>query len=65
MRTNEATLLEVDSLTAPYLMENEHFTLGQTAAVNTTLIDTYFALFNRFLEGVRASVFAPNYSKCS
>ena len=38
--------------------------LDQTAT-STTLIDYYFTLFNQFLSGFRATVFAPNAMKCS
>ncbi|TNV73062.1 hypothetical protein FGO68_gene338 [Halteria grandinella] len=41
------------------------FTLEQTVKVYKTRLDYYFDLFDRFLEGGRATVFSPNAMKCS
>lgn len=41
------------------------FLLGQTNKVYTNYIDQYFDLFDRFLEGFRATVFSPNAMRCS
>lgn len=40
-------------------------TLEQATVVYKTVLDEYFDLFDRFLEGFRATVFSPNVMKCS
>jgi hypothetical protein len=53
MEVEEETFLEQDHL------------LGQTTTTYKSEIDYNFYLFNRFLEGMRATVFAPNAMRCS
>jgi hypothetical protein len=45
--------------------ENHQFNLEQTTKVYKTDIDQYFDLLDRFLEGLRATVFSSNSMRCS
>ena len=47
------------------LKSEESFRLEQSTKVYKTLLDQYFDMFDRFLEGGRATVFSPNVMKCS
>ena len=46
-------------------LSGNRFSLEQAQKVYNTDIDLYFDLFDRFLEGFRASVFSPNSLRCS
>ncbi|TNV79038.1 hypothetical protein FGO68_gene14823 [Halteria grandinella] len=66
---SELTALEESSLETSHLSTSsfaaDPFKLEQTTKVYTTAIDEVFDLFDRFLEGFRATVFSPNAMKCS
>ena len=59
-------LLEMFDTEQSYAEDVEkRFALEQNVKVYKTRLDYYFDLFDRFLEGGRATVFSPNVMKCS
>lgn len=58
-------LLVSVQLSASQTTNTHQFNLEQTTKVYKTEIDLYFDLFDRFLEGLRATVFSSNSMRCS